>query len=402
MLRDKLSRFGKELKGPERKKVERDEFDRYRIASETLGGEIIDRSEGTYLKIISEFSPEYIHGNQSVDEINRAPDFKAINFDQYGDSVPIDRDRLLFIDTETTGLGGSGTVAFLIGIGSLVGDSFQVRQYFLPDYPDEAAMLEAVREEITPNSILVSYNGRAFDMPIIQDRMIIHRVERNIEYAGHIDLLFSARRLYKRRLGSCRLSNIERNILDFHRVDDTPGELVPTFYFDWLNSMNPSNLAGIIEHNVYDIVSLYFLMKCINSAMGNPEETIYDPDDIYSVARVYENRKEHKRVHGILESFDNLISDSGRHDLLYMQSLSYKRSGMIEKAVPIWEEIAADRSSHTYFALIELAKYHEHRLKDPGRALALSERAALICPGTKTARADIRKRVNRLRAKLSR
>ncbi len=400
MLRDKLSRFSQHLVKPAEIDISENEYDRSKIAAKTLNGEIVQRPEGSFIKILSDFGPEYIHGDTPLEALNKGADFRLINFHNFGDDLPLDRERLLFIDTETTGLGGSGTVAFLIGCGSIIGDSFQVRQYFLPDYPDEAAMLEAVREEITPETVMVSYNGRAFDMPIIQDRMILHRVERNLEYAEHIDLLHSARRLYKRRLQSCRLSNIERNVLSFIRYDDIPGEMVPPIYFDWLNTMNTANLAGVIEHNLHDIVSLYFLMHRVNCSMDNPEEVIYDPDDVYSVARIYENRKEHERVYGILESFGGMISTNGRYDLAYMQALSYKRSGLIEKAVPLWKEIASSGTPETYDAMIELAKYYEHRIRDFAGALEIAERAAENCPSTKSAREDIRKRVKRLRLKL--
>jgi len=401
MLRDKLSRLSNRINRPEEKETSGSEYDRYEIASDCLNGKIRRQSEGTYIEIVSDFEPSYTHGDMTIRDLNSAAEFKPVNYNHWGEDLPIDREKLLFIDTETTGLGGSGTVAFLIGIGSVIGDNFQVRQYFLPDYPDEAAMLEAVREEITPETIIVSYNGRAFDMPIIQDRMILHRVERNLEYADHIDLLHSTRRLYKRRLQSCRLSNIERNVLSFFRFDDIPGALVPSIYFDWLNNMNTAQLPGVIEHNLHDIVSLYFLMHRINASMDSPEETIYDPDDVYSVARIYERRKEHERVYGILENFDSLISDSGRFDIVFMQSLSYKRSGRLDRAVSLWNEIADSNAPETFHALIELAKYYEHRLKDCSLALEAAEKAALICPSTKTAREDIRRRVKRLRKKLA-
>ncbi len=401
MLRDKLSRLSSQINRPEEKIDTGSEYDRYKIAADCLNGEICGRSEGTYIRIVSDFDPAYAHGDMTVADLNSAAEFKPINYNHWGEDLPLDRKKLLFIDTETTGLGGAGTVAFLIGIGSIIGDNFQVRQYFLPDYPDEAAMLEAVREEITPESVIVSYNGRAFDMPIIQDRMILHRVERNLEYADHIDLLHSTRRLYKRRLQSCRLGNIEQNILSFFRYDDIPGALVPAIYFDWLNNMNTGRLPGVIEHNLYDIVSLYFLMHRINASMDCPEDTVYDPDDIYSVARIYEKRKEHERVSGILENFDTLLSDSGRFDIIFMQSLSYKRSGKLDRAVSLWNEIAESDAPETFHALIELAKYYEHRLKDNARALEATERAVSICPSTRTAREDIRKRVKRLQKKLS-
>jgi len=292
-------------------------------------------------------------------------------------------------------------VAFLIGLGSIIGDSFQVRQYFLPDYPDEAAMLEAVRGEINSETIFVSYNGRSFDMPILVDRLIINRVERNLEFAEHIDLLHSTRRLYRRRLGNCTLSNIERHILDFFRDDDVPGELVPAIYFDWLNNMGTELLGKVIEHNLYDIVSLYFLMHQIGQTQINPKEKLVEPDDIYSVARIYENRREFDKVRQTLNDFRPIIEADNRHDMMFMHSLACKRTERFDEAESIWKELIDSSNDKTYPALIELAKYYEHRTKNLKLALEYSKIARSICPSKESDQIAIGKRITRLHRKIS-
>lgn len=404
MLRDKLSKLDKHFGSSgkkEKEEKEETEYNRYRIAQKILGGETCDLTSGTFLKIESNFNSEYKHGNLTINQLTEFAPCRYSHFERYGGQESVDPERLLFFDIETTGLGGSGTVPFLIGFGSVIGDSFQVRQYFLPDYPDEAAMLEAVREEIDENTIIVSYNGKSFDMPILVDRMIINRVDRNLKFSEHIDLLHSARRLYRRRLRSCTLSNIERNILDFQRFGDVPGELVPAVYFNWLNSMGTELLGQVVEHNLNDIVSLYFLMYHIALAQENPGDRLTDADDIYSVARIFEKRKEHDKVSQTLTDCRQIISDNNRYDILFMQSLACKRTGRFDEAVSIWTDIAGKSNAQTFLALIELAKYYEHREKNYTAALECSQKAQKICPARRYDRDDIARRMIRLERKLT-
>ncbi len=404
MLRDKLSKLDKHFRSPEKKETEEKaeaEYNRYRVAQNLLGGEICNSPEGSFLKIESNFSSEYKHGNLTINQLAEFAPYRNVHFEQFGNQESIDITKLLFFDMETTGLGGSGTVPFLIGFGSVIENSFQVRQYFLPDYPDEAAMLEAVREEISEDTIVVSYNGKSFDMPILVDRMIINRVERNLKYAGHIDLLHSARRLYRRRLRSCTLSNIESNILDFQRYGDIPGELVPAVYFKWLNSMGTELLGQVVEHNLNDIVSLYFLMYHIALIQDKPGNRIIDPDDIYSVAKIYEKRKDHDKVYQILSEGSHIISHKKRYDILFMQSLACKRTGRLDEAVNIWKKITDRSNPQTFVALIELAKYYEHRKKDYLSALDCTNRAQTACPARRYDRDEIIRRKARLDKKLT-
>ena len=402
MLRDKLSRFSQHIDSPDKLNNDDAEYDRYRVAHKLLGGQLCNLPAGTFLKITSDFSSDYKHGNLSIFQLTQFAPCRYLHFNRCGTDDAIDPEKLLFLDIETTGLGGSGTVPFLIGLGSILGDSFQVRQYFLPDYPDEAAMLEAVREEISGETVIVSYNGKAFDMPIITDRMIINRVERNLGIADHIDLLHSTRRLYRRRLQSCTLSNIERHILDYHRHGDIPGELVPAVYFAWLNTMETELLKPVVEHNLNDIVSLYFLMYQISRIHSEPEKQLTDADDLYSLARIFENRKEHDRVRLTLEGCRNIISDEGRYDLLYMQSLACKRTGCFDEAVALWKQVAESEDILTFPALIELAKYYEHRVRDLPLALEYSQKAQRVCPARESDRANLIKRIARLNKKMAR
>ncbi len=401
MLRNKLDRFSNQIAGNKNNSRKGNAQNRYDKIAAYLNGECIADSAGTYIKITTDLNETYAHGRFMIDDMLPPTPLEKRYFDWSDATDKLDPGKLLFFDMETTGLGGAGAVAFLIGFGSITENGFQVRQYFLPDFPDEETMLEAVRAEIRPDTIIVSYNGKAFDLPILTDRLIIQRVERNLEYADHIDLLNSVRRLYRRRLRDCTLSNVEREILDFYRCDDIPGYLVPSIYFDWLNTDNTEQLEGVVEHNRNDIISLFFIIYQIASVLENPSDKISEPDDILSLAKIFERRREHKNVCRLLENFDDITLAHERYDILYLQSLSYKRVGHLEEAAALWESIIVGRSSEAYWAYIELAKYNEHKIKDLTKALRMAEAAQKVCPPRPSLRLDLQKRINRLTVKLS-
>ena len=398
MLRDKLNRLSGHVIGPENGAD--DEYrDRYQKAADCLKGDICTRDEGTFVKIVTDFDGDYRHGEIALGELDRSVPYRSGHFMSDLSETVYDPGKLLFFDMETTGLGGSGTVAFLIGFGSVTPDGFQVRQYFLPDYPDEAAMLETLRAEIDEETIIVSYNGKTFDVPILRDRMIINRVERNLTFADHVDLLHTTRRLFRRRIGSCSLGNIEREVLGFHRVDDLPGELVPPVYFNWLATSDTDLLDKVVEHNLYDIVSLYFLLHHLSVLMENPAVELREADDMLSLVRVLERRREHEEVPPLLEQCESSLWDERRFDVLMHLALAYKRTGRIDRAVPIWRKITERIAPETFFARIELAKFFEHRLRDIPSALAQAVAAEPVCPSLMSLEADLERRLSRLRKK---
>ncbi|SYZ72709.1 conserved hypothetical protein [Candidatus Zixiibacteriota bacterium] len=399
MLRDKLSRFSGQISRAGAAQISTSNQHRLAPLENIPGAGIYSGSSGDYLRVDSDFDESYMHGRATIRsyfDIRALPAYEFIG----GDLPELKLDKFVFIDTETTGLGGSGTVPFLIGLGSVTASGFQVRQYFLPDYADEAAMLEAVRAEIKNDSVIVSYNGRAFDLPIVLDRLILHRIERHLNFAEHIDLLVHARRLFRRRLQDCTLANVEREVLGYYRYDDIPGYLVPSIYFDWLATGQTSDLRRVLKHNLDDIVSLYFLLHHINDIYQHPEEFLTEPDDIYSLARIYAARRDHGAVFRFLEEFEPSLYDQHRHDILFLEALSCKRGDNLSKAVEIWENIASGGTSLSFFARIELAKYYEHRVRDLTAAREQAELAREICPATDFHREALKRRTERLARKL--
>jgi uncharacterized protein YprB with RNaseH-like and TPR domain len=400
MLNDKLDRFSDQIGRKKKNSSKSKTPSRYEKIAGYLNGELLVDPTGSYVKITTDLDETYAHGLLMIDDLIPPAPLKRCYFDWSDDFSEYDPHKLLFFDMETTGLGGSGTVAFLIGFGSITGNGFQVRQYFLPDFPDEETMLEAVRAEIGQDTIIVSYNGKAFDLPILTDRMIIQRVERNLVFAEHIDLLNTVRRLYRRRLRDCTLGNVEEKILDFYRYDDIPGYLVPSIYFDWLNTDKTDQLEGVVEHNRNDIISLFFLIFQIAGIMENPSNNISEPDDILSMAKIFERRREHQNVYELLENFDDITRSHDRYDILTLQALSYKRSGCWAEAAAMWEKIISGRSEEAFSAYIELAKYNEHKIKDFKKALGLAREALKLCPPRPGFKDDLHKRINRLNGKI--
>lgn len=167
-----------------------------------------------------------------------------------------------YFDTETTGLStGAGTVIFLAGVARLDGGHLTVRQFLLPDYPHEPSLLRGLAGELSRADRLVTYNGRAFDLPMLAARLTVHGLFR--EQAAlpdlHDDLLPDARRLFRRPLGGARLTDVESGVLGVRRTSDCPGSEVPMRYFGYLRGGSPDILAEVLDHNFQDVVSLVLL-----------------------------------------------------------------------------------------------------------------------------------------------
>lgn len=403
MLGDKLNRFSRQIQSQPDAAISRPGNSRYRYAADFFGGELVRTDGGVFIKITVDLPSVFSHGDYSLGDVLASyPLIGGGSILNCGENS-LNLTRLLFFDMETTGLsGGSGTVPFLIGFGSLSDSGFQVRQYLLPDYPDEAAMLAAARREITKDSILVSYNGRAFDLPILSDRLILHRIERNLEIAGHIDLLHPVRRLFKRRLRDCSLGNIEREILRYYRFDDIPGYLVPSVYFNWLANGEMEELRRVNKHNLDDIVSMLFIMHHMALLAENPSGQIQSSDDLYSFCRVLEQAGDREGLYNLIEASREMLERENRFDILFSQALSYKRGSQTEKAEALWLKIAQTGAPESYSARLELAKFYEHRLKDFAGALKFTLEAREECPPGAHHLQAIEKRINRLHRKLSR
>ncbi len=373
---------------------------RYATLAVGTGGELVHNSNGSFCLIKREYQQGYRHGSLQLTENFLPSAVPLSNFTVQENDECINLEDVLFFDTETTGLGGTGVVPFLVGFGSFVGSSFEIRQYLLPDYTDEAGMLESIAEELQGDKTLVSYNGSAFDLPLIRDRFIVNRIARDVPYEHHIDLLHSTRRLFRKRLADCSLTNIERELFAFHRVDDIAGYLVPAVYFDWLHDQSLENMRAVLEHNRLDIVSLAFLLSMTNEILNTDGESLSHVDDLHSLSRLYYRRRHGEKA----LQLNRKVRVRAEFELdpkvqLYHAEV-FKRANELAEAVKLWMTLfnRTDRVGLT--ASIELSKYFEHQVSDIQKALDFAKLASNNPNISPSCRGQVDHRISRLLKKL--
>ena len=399
-LSDNLKRFSSQKTSKSNTAANKKFPERYRLLSDAVGGELVYGGAGCYCLIKTVYPFGCSHGALRLSANSLSESHSLAAFFATENSSRVSSKSLLFLDMETTGLGGTGAVAFLVGLGRIAGQGFEVSQYLIPDYSDETAMLEDIYDELIKYSSLVSFNGASFDLPVLQDRMIMNRVARKLEFENHLDLLHPARRLFKRRLSDCTLTNLERQLFSFCRSDDIPGYLVPSVYFEWLGSQVLTNMNAVLEHNRLDILSLYFLLEMISGAYESEGQSLEHHLDLYSLSRYFERLKETEKVEVIFKRVkEEALSIPTEAELHFAQNL--KRSRKVELSVEIWEKIANKNSADGYKACIELAKYYEHHAKNIKTALEYSNIAGRTESINLRQRFELDKRLNRIKKKLN-
>lgn len=292
-------------------------------------------------------------------------------------SLPIE--KFIFFDTETSGLsGGTGTYAFMVGAGRFDGDEFILAQFFLRDPSEEPAMLEAMAEFFAPAEVLVSYNGKSFDAPLLQTRYKLHSIPVPFERYAHLDLLHLARRLWRDRLASRSLQSIEAHILGVTRTaDEVPGYEIPYLYFDYLRDRDATPLKGVFYHNEVDILSLAALLNHAATMLADPHgESVQHGLDVIAIAKLFEDMQHWDEAaklyeHGLQDSLPQEDFAKAVKRLAVLQ----RRRGDVEEALKWWQQAADD--GHIY-AYVELAKYYEHHAKDHGVAEELTHRAVSL------------------------
>ncbi len=288
-----------------------------------------------------------------------------------------DPSRWLFLDAETTGLaGGTGTYAFLIGLGWWDAGGFEVEQLFMRDFTEEYSVLQELAARITERPVLLTFNGKSFDWPLLENRFAMTRSIVTPKLAAHLDLLHPARALWKLRLGSVRLMELERCVLDrerlgWHRKDDVDCALIPQHYFDYLRGGPVDPLAGVVRHNQMDLRGLAALFGKINAMLSDSADMReeYASLDLFGLSRFFERRGDFARAQiacaqALAIGLPRDVRARAQKELARMA----KRRGEHERAAAIWEEMVADSRDEVH-ACEQLAIYYERRVKDLPRAL---------------------------------
>ncbi|HZQ20314.1 MAG TPA: ribonuclease H-like domain-containing protein [Terriglobales bacterium] len=287
-----------------------------------------------------------------------------------------DPEEWLFLDTETTGLsGGSGTYPFLVGLAWWDGGGLEIEQLFMREYSEERSLLIALRERIAERPVLVTFNGKTFDWPLLETR---YRMSRKIAVPtprAHLDFLHPARNLWRMRLGSVRLSELEHHVLGWDRGADLLSGLIPQIYFDYLRGGPPERLVPVLNHNQMDLRGLAALSSRILSLLSDVENLGQDGLEIFGVSRICEKQGEDIRARTLYEksiaSF--LPTETDRVARRSLARLA-KRQGDFELACQLWKG-AVGNSRHGYEAYEQLAIYYERTARDPEQAREIVQQA---------------------------
>ena len=381
------------------------------------GGRVVESDDGGCFVIDRVYATDHRHGGDALADLLgsrpaagapyvREPRLEALDFRDF-----------LFLDTETTGLAGAGTLAFMVGVAyfepraggddvDVEDDVLVVRQYFLRDHGDERAMLRQLDALLAARAGLITFNGRSFDVPLLDNRYLMNRLPSRLLDLPHIDLLPPAHRLFRARLGSCALSSLERTLLGLERSHaDVPGALIPARYYQYLRTGDVGELAGVFYHNEMDMLSMGTLaariFRQLEASCGD------DPLDQISLARWQADLGLGEWAERTLRaSLDGDLPFETYHQALYRLAALLKAAGRRDEAVVVWQQIA-HTSSDDVSAHVELAKHYEWVERNAAEALAWTERALALVgrwtltPNARLIRAELAHRRERLVRKQS-
>ena len=364
-----------------------------RVAS-VLGGRTVTNGFGRALIVDRRYESERFHGTRRVGDCAFADGDTLRLLDPALTPPDAPAERTLFVDLETTGLsGGAGTVAFLVGCGWFDMGAFQVRQFLLTSYASERALLSAVADCFADATLLVTYNGKTFDLPVMETRWLFHRIPPPVDSVRHFDMLHPARRLWRTRDdgvlddgGGCRLGTLERVLCGVTRVGDVPGMEIPARYFRFLRSGDARPLEPVLEHNRLDLISLAAVTAHAVQLAEQGSDGCRDAAEALALGKVYERAGRGDRA---IACYDRAIADGCAPvdvtaEALYRLGLRLRRDRRYADAAGAWRRILELKQGRygkrsellgplRRFAVEALAVHQEHREKDfeSARELAL-------------------------------
>jgi len=404
-----------------------------------LGGAVVERSEGAVIVVDREYRSGTMHGRLSIGDVASVindgtdalkvmaeawPSARGIADVAAGLPCPPEREarrretRLLFLDLETTGLfGGAGTQAFLIGCAAIDDDAIRVRQFLLPGFEHERAVLNELQAWAKEHGAICTYNGRTFDVPLIETRFMFHRVPCPLDGVPHLDMLHAARRLWRQRPlttgtpdpddSSCSLSVLEKHLAGLHRIGDVPGYEIPSRFFRFVRDGDARPLEAVLEHNRLDLISLaVVLARAITLITRGPDEA-KTAQEAYGLARVYERAGSHDNAEASLLRTIDFARRVGGEPEVHAEALRRlawlrRRARRVHDAADAWRELASlprCGASLRREAKEALAIHYEHRSKN----LQVARQHALdLLSEVDANQLRVRHRLDRLERKLAR
>jgi len=397
------------------------------ITSETLDGEWRESRGERYVVIDRSYPPGHRHGRAVVADSAPGSDCSWPALALLEPSIG--QSRVLFIDVETTGLaGGAGTYAFLVGCGWFEGATFKVRQFLLARYGAERGLLEDVAGTAADAGALVTYNGKTFDVPLLETRFLFHRMTASFAGMPHVDILHPARRLWRtapyRPLNgvgashegaraSCCLDSLEESILGHVREDDVPGYAIPSRYFQYVRSGDERPLAAVLEHNRLDLLSLALLTARAAQLLEEGADAAQTAREAYGLGCLYLHAgrlQDARACFARAESMESpATATAGTADsfvsaeALRALAVLDRRSRRYDDAAAAWRRLLALRACPPRFiqeASEALAVHHEHRERDLYLARDLARKSLQFATSGSRATA-VRHRLTRLDRKLA-
>ena len=398
----------------------------YTRAALELGGALVEHADGVVIVVDREYRADTLHGRMPIGEIVSTISEGVDALSLMGKAWPSAsgvveaglQTRLLFLDLETTGLfGGAGTQAFLIGCASIEGTSIRVRQFLMPGFEHERVVLAELQAWAQLHGALCTYNGRTFDVPLIETRFMFHRVPCPLDSVPHLDMLHPARRMWRQRpltMGtpdpddsSCSLAVLEKQIAGLHRVGDVPGYEIPSRFFKFVRTGDARPLEAVMEHNRLDLISLAAVLARAIVLITRGPAAATTAQEAYGLARVYERGGEYENAEASLlrtiEFAKRVCGEPEVHaEALRRLAWIRRRDRRPYEAAQAWNELAVlprCAAALRREAKEALAIHHEHRLKDlqAARQHALD----LLAEGVAN-RARVQHRLDRLERKLAR
>ncbi|MCK9519128.1 MAG: ribonuclease H-like domain-containing protein [Dehalococcoidia bacterium] len=370
-----------------------------------LGGRWFQSPDGPGYVIESVYEAGHAHGNVVL--------HRALSLDlarlagqardpRLGEREPGD---LVYVDTETTGLGGAGAMVFLAGVARFEGSLLRLRQYLLPGPQFEGGLLGGFAGELASAGALVSYNGKSFDLPLLEARYILSRQRPTFRELPHLDLLHPNRRLFRGEFDSHKLAHMEVQLLGFEREADCPSHEVPERYFRFQRTSDPTHILPVLRHNAWDVLSLVALaahLAAVVDGHGRPLQAARAAQyagDFGAALRHYE------------AAIAGGLGRAQRLEAMEQAARCCRKLELHDEAAAWWERILAEPRGRRVLPYVELAKHAEHRSRDFAHALRLVDEAlallsrGLVRPGrrgSETSAEALRHRRARLTARLAR